>query len=219
MFFCVIKPHYLLMRFFIFSLLFNMTALAAENDSRLGKWGLRLTGGVGAYAGGIDNSANRLAADAARVEIAVRDSVKKSISDYTKYFSAGWLSPIQLEGTYGLTNKFEILLGIRYGFSGSLQGDDKYIIDSFGTALGYRCYFSTQSLIQAYISGQVAIDLTKFTHLEGKSALGFLFAIDDRVGVFVEGSSMIAGLYNSDNAIGKGLQFGAGLGAGVNVRF
>lgn len=195
------------MRLFIFSLFFAVSAFS-------GNFGVRLTGGAGAYIGGIDNNANRNAADSARI-----GTDQKSVSDYTKYVSAGWLAPIQLEGTYGLTEKFEVLLGVRYGFSGAIQRDDKYIIDSFGMALGYRYYFNNNEFIQPYMSGQLAIDLTKFTRLEGKSAIGFLFEIDRMFGVFVEGTAMAAGLYNSDDAIGKGCQFGAGLGAGLNVRF
>ena len=195
------------MRLFIFSLFFVVPAFA-------GNFGVRLTGGAGAYIGGINNNKNRDAADKARI-----GDGQKSVSDYTKYVSAGWLAPIQLEGTYGLTDKFEVLLGVRYGFSGSLQGDDKYIIDSFGAALGYRYYFNVSDFIQPYMSGQLAIDLTKFTHLEGRSAIGFLFEINKMFGVFVEGTAMVAGLYNSDDTTGKGLQIGAGLGAGLNLRF
>lgn len=202
MFFDLIKPYCSPMRLFILSSLFAISSLAADS------FGVRLSVGGGAYVGGIDNTVNRTAADQ-----------KAFFPDYTKYVSAGWVVPLQLEGTYRLTHAFEVLLGGRYGFSNALNGNDNYIMQSFGIALGYRYYFNTQDMIQPYTSGQIAIDLAKFTRLEGKSAFGFLFEITPMIGICAEGNLMLAGVYNSDVATGKGLQLGAGLATGVHLHF
>ena len=112
-----------------------------------------------------------------------------------------------------------MLLGLRYGFTGAVLNGEDYIIESLGTALGYRYYFNSQDPVQAYLSGQIGVDLTGFTHLEGKSAFGFLFDITPLIGVFIEGNLAVAGLYNSDDKIGKGLQLSSGLATGLQLYF
>jgi hypothetical protein len=112
-----------------------------------------------------------------------------------------------------------MLLGGCYGFSNSFIGDDAYVMQSFGLALGYRYYFNTEDTIRAYISSQVAIDLAKFTRLESRTALGFLFEITPMMGIFLESNLALAGLYNSDSAIGKGVQLRLGSAAGLSLYF
>jgi hypothetical protein len=85
--------------------------------------------------------------------------------------------------------------------------------------LGYRYYFNSDEPIQAYMSGQLNLALTDFWRLEGKSAFGFLFAINDTVGIFLEGDLMLSGMYNSDSKIGKGVQIGAGAMTGLALHF
>ncbi|MES2503517.1 MAG: hypothetical protein V4534_01435 [Myxococcota bacterium] len=209
------------MRFFLLAtcLLTQLLSMNAH-ASYAGKVGVRLGSGFGVYASAITNTANRTAADSARREITDKDGNQvQSVADYTRYFSAGWLVPLQLEGTYGLTNSLELLLGLRTDFSGSVTGEDDYIMKMFGVSLGYRYYFNTTEPIQAYVSGQLGVDLTKFVRLESKSAFGFLWAITPMVGIFSEGNLMIAGLYNGNSDIGKGLQIGVGTTLGVHLRF
>lgn len=208
------------MRLFILSFLFFGLVQAAESSEygHRGQFGVRVTAGGGAYLGGIDNTVNRTAADANGYKDKT-GTTNASLPDYTKYISAGWVVPLQLEGTYSFTNAFEVLLGGRYGFSSAFNGNDNYIMQSFGAALGYRYYFNTQDMIQAYTSSQIAVDLAKFTRLEGKSAFGFLIEITPMVGVFFEGNLALAGLYNSDSAMGKGAQLGAGAAAGLHLHF
>ncbi|MEI6805218.1 MAG: hypothetical protein WCK49_01760 [Myxococcaceae bacterium] len=203
------------MRLFILSFLF--VSLAQANGYQ-GQFGVRLTAGGAAYLGGIDNTVNRTAADANAYKDTTGNS-KASLPDYTKYISAGWVVPLQLEATYSFTNAFEILLGGRYGFSKAFSGNDDYIMQSFGLALGYRYYFNTEDTIKAYMSSQIAIDLVKFTRLESRTAFGFLVEITPMVGVFFESNFALAGLYNSDSATGKGVQFGAGAAAGLQLHF
>src|SRR3989338_3694566 len=105
MFFDLIKPHCLSMRFFIFSSLLAISSLAADSTDygHSGQFGVRLTAGGGAYVGGIDNTANRTAAD----RDCYRDTTgatNASLPDYTKYLSAGWMVPLQLEATWSPTN-------------------------------------------------------------------------------------------------------------------
>lgn len=208
------------MRLLILLSFFAISSLATESSEygHRGQFGVRLSAGGGAYVGGIDDTTNRTSAD----QSGYKDTTgltKTSLPDYTKYISAGWVVPLQLEGTYSFTNAFEILLGGRYGFSKAFNGNDDYIMQSFGIALGYRYYFNTQDRVQAYVSSQAAIDLAKFTRVEGKSAFGFLFEITPMIGVFTEGNLMLAGLYNSDVAIGKGAQLGAGASVGLHLHF
>lgn len=213
----LIKLHSITMRLFLISLFFVLPTFAAPgNPGSPGTFGVRLTVGGAAYVGGVENTSNRTAADQAVVTI----DGKRSVSDYTKYIGAGWSVPLQLEGTYRITDAFEVLWGLRYGFTGSVLNGEDYIMKSLGTALGYRYYFNAQQdPIQAYLSGQLAIDLTQFTHLEAKSAFGFLYDITDLVGVFLEGNFAVAALYNSDDNIGKGLHLGGGLATGVQFHF
>lgn len=192
--------------------------VAPKNSySRAKKFGIRLTGMGGAYASAVNNTANQTQADLARVEVS--SAGQKTIPDYTKYVSAGWMVPLQLEMTYSFTDAFELLLGARYGFSGTFVNSDKYLMNSFGLALGGRYYFNAQDAVQAYMSAQAGIDLTQFVRVEGVSGVGFLFNITPRVGLFLEGNLLVSALYNSDASIGKGLQVGAGLGTGLHVRF
>lgn len=215
------------MRFLILSLFFVGSVMAEESVKQDRNFGVRLSVGGGAYAGGISNTINKTAADASRTPFTTPDPTNPnappterfSVPDYTKYISAGWVVPLQLEGTYSFSNAFEILLGIRYGFSGAILNEDTYIMKSIGAALGYRYYLNTHDPIQAYMSGQLAMDLTQFVRLEGKAGIGFLFEITPLIGIFVEGNMMLAGLYNSDDAIGKGGQLGAGLGTGLHLHF
>src|SRR3989338_7892008 len=200
------KLHAHAMRLFLISLFCAIPLLAAPgNPGSPGTFGVRLTAGGAAYTGFVDNIANRTAADTSVVTV----SGLRSTSDYTKYIGAGWVVPLQLEGTYKITDAFEVLLGFRYGFTGAVLNGEDYIVNSLGTALGYRYYFNTQDPVQAYLSGQIAIDLTGFTHLEGKSGFGFLLGITPLVAVFIEGNCALAGLYNSNDKIGKGLRLSA----------
>lgn len=209
------------MRLFLFSLFFVVSALADETGERAGHFGLRLSAGGAVYGSAIDNATNKTAADSARTS--VKDPVtgedKLSVPDYTKYVAAGWTTPFQVEGTYGITDAFELLVGVRYNLSDAFTGSDKYIMKSVGAALGYRYYFNAKDPIQAYLSGQLAIDLTEFVRGEARLGAGFLFSINSTVGIFLEGNFMVAGIYNSDNAIGKGVQLGAGLGTGLALQF
>ena len=214
------------MRFLIFSVLFVGFALAADASGsavydRGGHFGVRVTGGGGAYAGGIKNSANIAAADANRLGVVtpVPGSSNTSVPDYSKYLSVGWMAPLQLEATYGVTDAFEILLGARYGWSGALAGGDGYIMKSVGAALGCRYYFNDHDPIQAYMSSQLAIDLTQFVRAEGKAAFGFLFDVSSLVGIFLEGNFALAGIFNNDQSIGQGGQMTAGVGGGLHLHF
>ncbi len=202
----------------IFLLSFLIFSLAnAEGYSRQGRFGVRLGSGAAGYVGALDNTVNRTAADANGAGTGLPDSRK--LPDYTKYVSAGWLVPVQLEFTYGVTNAFELLLAANSSFSGALYANDKYFMKYFNMGLGYRYYFNSDDPIQAYMSSQLALALTDFWRLEGKSAFGFLFAINDMVGIYVEGDLMLAGMYNSDSAIGKGFQVGAGAMTGLALHF
>ncbi len=204
------------MRIFILS--FLVFSLAhAEHSLRQGKFGVRLGAGGAGYVGALDNTANRTAADLNGAGTGLPDSRK--LPDYTKYVSAGWVVPVQLELTYGVTNAFELLLAANTTFSGALYADDKYFMKYFNMGLGYRYYFNSDDPIQAYMSSQLGIALTEFLRLEGKSAFGFLFAINDTVGIFLEGDLMLTGLYNSDSSIGKGFQVGAGAMTGLALHF
>ncbi|MBL4817739.1 MAG: hypothetical protein JKY15_00725 [Deltaproteobacteria bacterium] len=93
----------------------SLATTTSQEDSkysRSGRFGLRFTSGGSAYGGGIDNKDNQTKADKARVDLNPSKNDKVGPPDYTKYISAGWLVPLQLEMTYGLTNAFELLLGL-----------------------------------------------------------------------------------------------------------
>lgn len=180
-------------------------------------FGVRLTGTGSVYAGEVNNIANTKAANASIVKIPNTDT--KTLPDYTKYVSAGWWVPLQLEGTYGVTDSFEVLLGVRYGFSDYFTGQDAYLMPSVGAALGYRYYFNVSEFIQPYLSSQIAMDLTQFIRGEASSAFGFLFDINPMIGIFVEGNMALAALYNADGAIGDGVQAAAGLSTGLHLHF
>lgn len=216
------------MRFLILLLIIlssHIQAVASETGvpySRLHRFGLRLGGGVGAYTGAIDNTANRIAASKTSIVVKNPDTQQDqlSVSDYTKYLSAGWLVPVQLEMSYGLTNAFQLLLGLNYVFSnGVLGSDDKYIFSSVGAALGYRYYFNDRDWIQPYVSSQLSLQLTEYWRLDSKTSFGFLWTITDLVGIFSEASLSVAGLYNGDDSIGKGVQLGAFCMTGVQLNF
>lgn len=206
------------MRFFILTFFLATSALTTESESyaRSGHFGVRLGAGGAAYVGGIDDTANRTAADENGVPIPVTN---RKLPDYTQYISAGWLVPLQLEATYGLTNAFEILLGIQSNFSGTFLKDDQYIMRSFGVALGYRYYFDDKDPIQAYLSSQIALDLTAFTRLESRTAFGFLFNFTPMFGVFIEAHLNAVGVYSSEVVTGKGAQLGLGSALGVHLHF
>lgn len=181
------------------------------------RWGLRLTGLGGGYLSAVDNAANRSSADLARID--VMPANQKTISDYSKYLSAGWFVPIQLELTYAPVFNFELIFGGRYGFSGVCLNADPSLLDSFALALGGRYYFGAEERVRAYMGSQIAVNLLDYFRLDITSSVGFLFNLSRHIAFFVESHTNLAGLYNGDYDTGKGLQLTWGLGTGLHLRF
>src|SRR5688572_14142584 len=86
------------------------TSIAAPRDDYDNRWGIRLSVDGGVYGSYIDRGASSSSSGFAVLE------------QYVNRVGAGWLLPIQLEGTYSVTNAFEILAGLRYSFSSALFG-------------------------------------------------------------------------------------------------
>lgn len=182
-------------------------------------FGLRLTATGGAYGGAIWNDANQVEKD---YEINLPNGLGKAdvqLPDPLALISAGWVVPLQLEVTYAPTKVFELLLGVRYGFAGKLYGNDSYVVNGLGAALGWRYYVNLDDPIAAYVSMQAAADVLQYVRVELKGTAGFLAQLNQNFALFLEGSLAGAALINSNSTIGYGGQVFASLGTGIHVYF
>lgn len=185
-------------------LFFAMTLQAAKRDDYEGRWGLRLNIDGGVYGGYVNSPASPKKA-------AVVDQLLSRVS-------AGWMLPLQIEGTYSVTNAFEILLGLRYSFSSALFGNNPYLLSSIGANLGWRYYVNINEPIKSYWSGQVGAVFVQ-PAFEAKTAIGLQWDINNSFALFFQQGIGIAGLFSSADALGLGGQLVFNFGTGMHYRF
>lgn len=188
--------------------LLSSSAAAAEVESLYkGRFGLRLGADVAVFGSYIDSQAN---ADKPHPQQA---------DPYLNRFGSGWFVPLQLEGTYSITNALEVLLGLRYAFSSPLGGTtDPYVLSSIGVSLGYRYYVNVREPVKFYFSGQLATAFLLPT-IDTRMEFGLLWDVHEHVGIFLQSGVGGAAILSTPTGAGLGGQAYGSLGLGAHGRF
>jgi len=175
-----------------------------------GRFGLRVHAGAAPYAGYIRSKANTEAAIAA-------SGSSGGIGELSNYLAAGFVFPLELYATVGLTPAFELALGGKYAPSVLLHGRDPYY-SPISTGLGFRYYINPDENVKGFLGNQVSVGFNPLS-IEGMASFGLQWDLGKFVSIFAQESICLVGVVPKSQDIEFGFEAAFLFSLGLQVHF
>jgi hypothetical protein len=140
------------------------------------------------------------------------------VSGYTAVGSQsyGYVIPLELEGTYGITRALEVMLGFRGAASIPVQSIASYALP-YTVSSGLRYYYNVDEPVSAYTAIAVNVGLDRFGFEVSPSTWGLQWDINDNISVFGDGG--LGFLVGSNPIRRERWEFNLRFGVNVGVHY